>query len=246
VGHKGIDATDAQLEDVSAVASREPVLGLVVGVGFGAGVFYYKRIAKALGEGSRGGLMLAHADLRRVLDAVGAADIAGLTEYLNTMVAALANAGATLSAISSVTTHAYISQLTPIAPIPIISIFDSVKTELETAPGRRIALFGTRYVIETDMFGSLPGVDIVRPTEAEVARIDGAYQGLAVRGYGTAEDRETFNRIGSALSKREGVDVILLAGTDLSMLYESQEPAFPSLDCSVVHIRAILERFIKA
>ena len=42
------------LRDVSAVATRKPVLGLVVGLGFGAGMFYYKRIAKALGEGPPG------------------------------------------------------------------------------------------------------------------------------------------------------------------------------------------------
>jgi aspartate racemase len=234
------------LEDVSAVASRKPVLGLVVGIGFGAGVFYYKRIARALAEGSPGGLMLAHADLRRVLDAVRDGNVAGLTEYLNSLIAALANAGATISAISSVTTHACISQLTSISPIPIVSIFDSVKAELEKVPGRRIALFGTRYVIETDMFGRLSDVDIVRPTDGEITLIDRVYQGLAVRGHGLAEDREMLNRVSSALSKREGVDVILLAGTDLSMLYESEEPAFPSLDCSVVHIRTILERFIKA
>jgi aspartate racemase len=228
------------------VASRKPVLGLVVGVGFGAGVFYYKQIAKALAQGSPGGLMLAHADLRRVLDTVGNGDIAGLTEYLNAIIAALAHGGATFSAISSVTPHICISQLAPISAIPVISIFDSVRAELEKIPGRRIALFGTRYVVETDMFGSLPNVDIVRPTAAEIAAIDGAYQALAIRGYGTAEDRETFNRVGSALSEREDVDLILLAGTDLSMLYESEEPAFPSLDCSVLHIRTILERFIKA
>jgi aspartate racemase len=246
VGHKRVGATDAQVEDVSAVASREPVLGLVVGVGFGAGVFYYERIAKALAEGSPGGLMLAHADLRRVLDTVRNGDIAGLTEYLNTMIAALANAGATFSAISSVTTHACISQLKSSSAIPVVSIFDSVKAELEKVPGRRIALFGTRYVMETDMFGSIPTMDIVRPTGAQVTMIDGLYQRLAVRGYGTADDREIFDRVGSALNKRESIDVILLAGTDLSMLYESQEPAFPSLDCSVVHIRTILGKFIKA
>jgi aspartate racemase len=231
---------------VSAVASREPVLGLVVGIGFGAGVFYYKQIAKALGEGSPGGLMLAHADLRKILGAVSDGNMTGLTEYLSTLIAALANAGATLSAISSVTTHASITQLMSISAIPIINIVDSVKAALEKIRGRRIALFGTRYVVETDMFGTLPNVDIVRPTEAEVSMIDGAYQALAIRGYGIAEDREIFNRVGSALTKREGVDVILLAGTDLSMLYESAGPAFPSLDCSVVHIRTILEKFIEA
>ena len=231
---------------MSAVASRKPVLGLVVGVGFGAGVFYYKQIAKALSEGSPRGLLLAHADLRKILAAVSDGDVAGLTEYLNTIITALANGGATVAAISSVTTQAYISQLTSISPIPIISIFDAVKAELEKGTGRRIALFGTRFVIETDMFGSLPHADIVRPPDAEIAVIDGVYRALALRGYGTAEDRETFNRIGSALSKRENIDAILLAGTDLSMLYESEEPAFPALDCSVVHIRAILERFIEA
>jgi len=222
------------------------VLGLVVGIGFGAGVFYYKQIAKALAEGVPGSLMLAHGDVRRVLDAVGRGDVAGLTEYLNTMIGALANAGATLAAISSVSTHVCITQLASISTIPIISIFDSVRAELEKTPGRRVALFGTRYVIETDMFGRLPNVDIVRPSDAEIAAIDGAYQALAIRGYGTAEGRATFDRVGSALSKREGVDAILLAGTDLSMLYESEEPAFPSLDCSVVHIRTILGKLVTA
>jgi aspartate racemase len=228
------------------VATKQRLLGLIVGLGLGAGVFYYKRIARVLDEGSDACLMLAHADLRKVLDVVRIGDIASLTGYLEKLITRLANAGATVSAISAVTPHVCITQLTRSATVPVISLLDSVKSELERVPGRRIALFGTRYVIETDMFGSLPNVDIVRPTDAEVALIDGVYQGLAVRGYGTAEDREMFNRVGSALRKREGVDVILLAGTDLSMLYESEEPAFPSLDCSVVHIRTILERFIKA
>jgi aspartate racemase len=229
---------------VSAVASKKRVLGLVVGLGLGAGVFYYKRIARALEEGSNPGLMLAHADLRKVFDAVRSGDIASLAGYLDTMITALANAGATISAISAVTPHVCIAQVTRSAVIPIISILDSVRAELEAVPETRIALFGTRYVIETDMFGSLPHVDIVRPTDAEVSLIDRVYKGLAVRGYGIAEDRELLNRVGLALCEREHVDVILLAGTDLSMLFECEEPAFPSLDCSAVHIRAILGRLM--
>lgn len=92
---KSRSAHERWREDVNAVISRKPGLGLVVGVGFGAGVFYYKRIATALGEGSPGGLMLAHANLRKVLDPVGDGNMAGLTEYMNTLIAALANAGPT-------------------------------------------------------------------------------------------------------------------------------------------------------
>ena len=231
---------------MSTAASKKAVLGLIVGLGLGAGVFYYKRIARALGADSDPGLMLAHADVRKVLDAIRISDIASLTEYLNTMITGLANGGATLLAISAVTPHVCITQLMRSTTIPIISLLDSVRAELERAPGRRIALFGTRYVIESDMFGSLPNVDVVRPIDAEVTLIDGVYQGLAVRGYGLAEDREMLNRAGLALRKRERVDAILLAGTDLSMLFESETPAFPSLDCSVVHIREILGRFIEA
>jgi aspartate racemase len=225
-----------------AVAAKKRVLGLIVGLGLGAGVFYYKRIARALEAGPNSGLMLAHADLRKVLNAVRSGDIASLAEYLNTMITGLANAGATLSAIAAVTPHICITQLTRSAAIPIISILDCVRAELEGGSVRRLALFGTRYVIESDMFGSLPNVDIVRPTGAEVSLIDGVYKGLAARGYGIAEDRETLNKVGLALCEREHVDVVLLAGTDLSMLFECEEPAFPSLDCSVVHIRAILGR----
>ena len=222
------------------------VLGLIVGLGLGAGVFYYRHIARALQEGFTPGLLLSHADFRKVLGALRSGDMAGLTEYLNSMITGLANAGATLSAISAVTPHVCITQLARKAPIPIISVLDSVRAELERAPGRRVALFGTRYVIETDMFGSLPNADIVRPTAAEVSLIDEVYMGLAARGYGVSEDREILNGLGSVLCERERVDVILLAGTDLSMLFESEEPAFPSLDASVIHIRAILGGLVES
>ena len=232
--------------EMSAEASKKAVLGLIIGLGLGAGVFYYKRIAKALEQSSPAGLMLAHADLRKVLDAVRAGNIAGLTDYLGDMIASLANAGATLTAISAVTPHVCIAQLMRSAATPMVSVLDSVRDQFESFPRRRIALFGTLYVIETDMFGSLPNVDVVRPSDAEVSLIDGVYSQLAIRGYGTAEDRDILNRVGLALSERERVDVILLAGTDLSMLFESEKPEFPSLDSSLVHIRAILRRLIKA
>jgi aspartate racemase len=225
-------------------ASEKRALGLIVGLGVGAGIFYYRRIAAALEQDPDLGLVLAHADLRKVLAGVRSGDIAGLTEYLGSLLTRLAKAGASLSAISAVAPHVCMTELMRIAPIPIVSVLDSVRAEMEKVPGRRVALFGNRYVIETDMFGSLPDVDIVRPNDAEISLVHGVYTELAVRGHGIPEDRATLNRLGLALTERERVDVVLLAGTDLSMLFESQEPAFPSLDASVVHIRTILERLV--
>ena len=63
-----------------------------------------------------------------------------------------------------------------------------------------------------------------------------------LRGHGVPGDRESLSRIALDLCERERLDAVVLAGTDLSVLFDSEDPAFPSVDCSLVHIRAIAER----
>jgi|EP01046_Picozoa_sp_COSAG06_P024641 aspartate racemase len=44
------------------------------------------------------------------------------------------------------------------------------------------------------------------------------------------------------LIKRDGVEAILLAGTDLSAVFNANNTPFPHLDCAAVHIDAIMRR----
>jgi aspartate racemase len=217
-------------------------LGLIGGLGTPAGIYYYQQIAKlADARGQSLHLVMAHADVRTVLRHVRSEDLTELNQYLCRIIESLSAAGADVAAISAVTPHAGVMALRQMSPIPIVSVLDAVRIELLATQVRRVALLGSCAVIESDLFGCLSGIQVVRPTADEVSVIGESYATLAVRGSCTADERDVFVRVAKELWMRERLDAIVIAGTDLSPLFDSVAPEFPSLDCSAIHIRAIAE-----
>jgi len=53
---------------------------------------------------------------------------------------------------------------------------------------------------------------------------------------GGTDQRITLSRIARELP----VDAIVLAGTDLSLIFDQSNTEFPNVDCAKVHIQAIL------
>jgi aspartate racemase len=217
-------------------------LGLIGGLSLGAGIYYYRELEKASeAQGQPLSMLLTHADVRTVLAHIDAGEINELTAYLRDLIESLRLAGCDVAAISAVAPHICITQLAALSPLPIVSILEAIRDELERRQLRRVALFGHRHVIETDLYGALPGVDVVRPRPDETAAIARTYAAVVSRG-GVSKDRALFRDIAEELCRRERLDAIVLAGTDLSILFESEEPGFPAIDCSQIHIRAITQR----
>lgn len=222
-------------------------LGLIGGLGVEAGIYYYQHLVKAheaLGVPLR--MLLAHADIRKAMGHVIAGEREELADYLGALIRQLADGGAEIAVIPAVTPHICIDAVMQASPIPLVNILDALAADLGKRGLRRIALFGTRFVIESDLYGALPpSIAVVRPTSEEVARIDHLYRSYAVSGQGGAQERDEFTRIADELCARERLDAVVLAGTDLSALYESHEPAFAYVDASQVHIAAIVERLAR-
>jgi aspartate racemase len=217
------------------------MLGLVGGLGVPAGIYYYRRLVEAFERQKTPLKMLfAHADVHRAVGHVRSGEISHLAEYLAELVESLAGGGATFAAISAVTPHICITQLVERSALPIISILDAVPAELARRRVNRIALLGTRFVIESDLYGALRGFDVVHPDALELEKIDAVYQALALRGSETAEEREMIIRIAGSLYELHRLDAILVAGTDLSPVFESDPAPFPTIDCAQIHIDAIV------
>ena len=219
-------------------------LGLIGGLGVEAGIYYYEHLVKAHAQlGSSLKMLLVHADVRRAMGYMMAGERPELAAYLSALIRQLADGGAEVAAIPAVTPHACIDEVVQASPLPMVSILDAVSNQLDKRGMRRIALFGTRFVIESDLYGALPSsIQAVRPSPPELERIDHLYRSYAVSGEGGAAERDEFTRIANELRKREDLDAIVLAGTDLSALFEGHEPAFPYVDASQVHIDAIIQK----
>lgn len=220
-------------------------LGLVGGLGLRAGLYYYEKLAEA--HESRGDalrMFLAHADVRRCMGHVQAGEKCELAHYLSGLVQALACAGADVAAIPAVTPHIVIEEVTAASPIPLVSILKALNDELSVRGVARVALFGTRFTIESNLFGGLSTVDVIRPRIEEIDEIHRVYTEYAVEGVECADHRETLKRIASRVIEREKLDAILLAATDLSAFYDGQPPEFPAIDASNIHVQAILNALL--
>jgi aspartate racemase len=225
---------------------NQQTLGLIGGLGVRAGIYYYEKLAQA--HESRNTalrMFLAHADVRKCMGHVAVRQTLELADYLSGLIQSLAAAGAQVAVIPAVTPHICIEEVTALSPIPLVSILRALNERLEERKVQRVALFGTRYTIESGLFGALTSVEVITPADREIAEIHRVYTDYAVQGVAREGHREALERIASALIKREKLDAILLAGTDLSAFYDGHPPEYPAIDASDIHIDAIMHALLR-
>jgi aspartate racemase len=218
-------------------------VGVIGGLGVGATVHYYDKITAACkARGVSPDLVIAHADVDYGQDLVRAGKLDELAGYLASFIRRMARAGAAAAAIPAVTPHICIAQLTKLTPLPLINIVDPIAAELRARKIRRVALFGTTFTMEGSLWGQLADAEIVKPQPDEIAFVGQAYQRILDSQKADAGDARSLRRIAADLQRRDGVEAILLAGTDLAVMFDETTAGFPAIDVARLHIDAIVER----
>jgi aspartate racemase len=216
-------------------------LGLLGGLGVGATIHYYQKLVKGHEEQGRIlDIVITHSEVSRVFEYVQAGDRDGLAEYLLGFIWRLKAAGAEFAVIPAITPHYCIRELVAVSPLPLFNIFDPLVEELAVRGVRRVAVFGTRYVMESSLYGFAGNVDIIRPTSDEMDYIHSTYLELLQKRAGTDEQHGKMTAIAHTLQKRDGAEAILLAGTDLAVLFNEANTEFPHVDCASLHLKRIL------
>ena len=217
-------------------------VGIVGGLGVGATVHYYETITAACkARGVVPDLAIVHADVDYGQSLIRAGKLGELATYLAGFIARLAQAGAATAVLPAVTPHICIKELTPLLPIPLLNIVEVLAAELRRRKTGRIALMGSVFTVQGSLWGQLTDVEIVKPQPDEVAFIGQAYQRI-LDGKTTPGDADALRRIARDLQARDGVELVLLAGTDLAMMFDEASAGFPCLDVARLHIDAIVER----
>jgi aspartate racemase len=218
-------------------------VGIVGGLGVGATVHYYEKITAACkARGVIPDLVIVHADVDRGQGFVRDGKLDALANYLASFIDRLGAAGAKAAVLPAVTPHICIDELTTRIRLPLVNIIDAIGSELCTRKLKRVALFGTTFTMEGSLWAQLSGVDIVKPQPDEIAFVGKAYQRILDTQKGDADDTAGLRRIAADLQRRDGVEAILLAGTDLTVIFDEATAGFPCIDVARVHIAAIVER----
>jgi aspartate racemase len=217
------------------------MIGLLGGLGVGAAIHYSRELAAAHHDAQQPmQLTMVHASISRATSYASQGDRKGLATYLAGFLEQLAAAGATIGVLPAVTPHICIDELTAIAPIPVIDLTKVVSDHLQERRLSRVALFGTRFVVESDMYGRLHGVEVVRPHDSELTFVHDAYTQLAHTGQASEEHRQRFVALADTLHTRDGVEAIVLAGTDFALMFNETNTPFSHVDCTRAHIDVIM------
>jgi aspartate racemase len=216
---------------------------LIGGLGVGATIYYYQELVKAhLELGQVANLLILHADVNRVLQYAAAGETSGMAEYFLQLIGRLSAAGAEIIAIPAATPHLCAPELMERSPIPLVSLVDEIVHEVDDRRLKRVALFGTRFTMETELFGRLKDVEVVAPKPAEIDFIHQAYLQLVNVGSGTEQQYRGLQRLAHTLIERDGIEAIILAGTELSLVFNRANTDFPHIDGARLHLAAIMEQ----
>jgi aspartate racemase len=223
-------------------------VGLVGGLGPESTIDYYRRLIEAWERGeplSSPSIVIDSLDVklaRRLVEG----DRPALTEYILESLHRLNGAGVSFGAITANTPHIVFERLSPRSPIPLISIVEVCLEEARRLRLKRLALFGTRWIMEARVYPSAAqphGIHIVVPREPQRSWLHERYVGELVKGDFRDETRRGVVAMAERLRGEERIDGVILAGTELPLLVPGPTIAdIPALDTTGLHVAAIIER----
>lgn len=214
-------------------------IGLIVGIGPAATDFYYRYLISTLARaGQPLSLTMAHADTQTLLRNQAAQNTGAQVAIYQQLAARLQRAGVEQIAVTSIAGHFCIDAFKAVSPLPVIDLLDVVRLEVTRRGLKRVGLIGTRLVMETRFYGVLGGVEVIAP--GNLQEVHDAYVSMASAGMATPEHREVFIEAGKSMSRAHGCESILLAGTDLALVFKKGDnPGFETFDCAEAHAAAI-------
>ncbi len=228
-------------------------LGIIGGTGPESTIEYYRRLIatyrKRSPDGGAPSIVINSIDNKKLLNLVGANELTQLADYLASEVKRLARAGADLALLAANTPHLVFDEVQRRSSIPMLSIVEATCRAAVAAGLRRLALFGTRFTMQAAFYPQIFGrrqIAIVVPNESEQACIHDKYMSELLIGVILDETRARLLEIVEAMKQREGVDGLILGGTELSLIF--REPAvagLPVLDTTQIHVEAAVQRLLR-
>src|SRR5262245_38142504 len=228
-------------------------VGIVGGIAPESTIQYYRLMIESYRNQVRDdrypSIVINSIDMTQMLQMIGAGQLAEVTSYLLGEIGRLERAGADVCLLASNTPHVVFDDLRRAASVPLISIVEATRDEARSLGLRRLGLFGTRFTmtgrVYPDAFSSA-GMMVCVPNAEEQTYIHDTYMGELVRGVFRSETRDRVMTIARAMQTREGIDGLILGGTELPLLLGDVEDAtMPLLDTTKIHVAEAVKWLVR-
>jgi aspartate racemase len=227
-------------------------VGIIGGIGPESTIEYYRLIIasyrKQKQDGSYPSIIINSIDLKKMLDLIAANGLPEVTEYLAGEIRRLAQAGADFGALAANTPHIIFDELRRQSPIPLVSIVEVTCQAARSQGMKRVGLFGTQFTMQGSFYPGVftrAGIALVAPAPEEQVYIHDKYMNELVNGIFLSETREGLLRIAERLQAQEGIEGLILGGTELPLILQEVKGAgIPFLDTTKLHVEEIVSQLL--
>lgn len=226
-------------------------LGLIGGTGPESTIDYYRLLTAQYREKADGAsppVIINSVDLKRMIGWMSAGELDKLTDYLAGEFEKLQRAGVDFAALTANTPHIVFDELQQRTSLPLISIVEATCERAQSLGLKSVGLFGTRYTMQAPFYPkvfSRTDVKLVIPTEEEQNYIHEKYFGELLKDVFLPETRAQFLRIADEMKARDGVEAVILGGTEIPLLLRTEEHnGIQLLDTTRIHVDRLISEML--
>ena len=215
-------------------------IGLIGGIGPAATDYYYRRLIGVFADRKSAlELTIVHADAPTLLRNLAMNDSVAQVSIYTMLTDRLVAAGADCVAVTSIAGHFCIDAFKQVSQLPVIDMIAEVGDAIRQRGLGRIGILGTRTVMETRFYGGVASAEIIPPEGQDLDDVHDAYVAMATSGVVTDAQRDVFDTVSQRLLRERGAEAIMLGGTDLALVFDAGNAAFPLVNCAGIHVGAI-------
>jgi len=227
-------------------------VGIIGGIGPASTIEYYRLIIAAYREqthdGSYPSILINSINMKTMLDLIGANELAQVTEYLVAEIKKLTHAGADFGVLAANTPHIVFDEIQRRVSLPLLSLIEATGEVAQQLGLKRVGLFGTRFTMQGRFYPEVllkKGISLVIPEPEEQAYIHDKYLSELVNSIFLPETQEHLLRIVERLKEQQGIQGLILGGTELPLLLgDVQSQGIPFLDTTQIHVKHIVAKLL--
>jgi aspartate racemase len=225
---------------------------MIGGLGPESSIDYYRSILACYrartGNKTYPHIVIDSLDVDKGIAMLNTGRLEDLTTYLSEGVQRLVRAGADFGFIAANTPHIVFDDLQRRSPIPLLSIVRATSVRAQSLGLKKVGLFGTGFTMRANFYPQefhRSGIVLVRPREPEIEFIHQKYLGELLNNQFLPHTRDLIIDIANRMKAEEGVQAIVLAGTELPLLLRDSPTEIAFLDTTRIHVEAIVGELLR-
>lgn len=225
---------------------------MIGGLGPESTIDYYRsiiaRYRKRNADGSSPHILINSLDVDKGIAMLDAGRLDALADYLAYGLEPLVRGGADFAFIAANSPHLVFDELQRRSPIPLISIVRATVERAKALGLKKVGLFGTGFTMRARFYPEefqSAGIALVIPTEQERDEIHRIYIGELLKNQFLPESRDAILRIAHRMKDEDGVEAVVLAGTELPLLLRGSDAGIDWLDTTVIHVEAVVDELLR-